>query len=267
MDPTPAALAQLAVAAARAGGACAKQSFGDPLSVRRKTDGSEYTRADLDAQAEVIRCILASRPHDAILAEEQQPDERAELGSARCCWIIDPIDGTRNYIRGVPLYACSVAACMDGVPVAGAIFAPQFDVLYSAALGGPLCVNGAPNVPQERSGRAKTPLVAIPSAATPRFRPWVEGLIDRAVLRSLGSTALHLAYVASGAYDAALCSDSKLWDIAAGIVLVEAAGGVARGAGNGPLVPPRLSAYANEDTPCLVARSAELMGALGLQPG
>ncbi|MBK8913842.1 MAG: inositol monophosphatase [Phycisphaerales bacterium] len=256
-------LAELAAVAARAGGSCARRYFGDPLSVQRKADGSEFTRADLDAQAEVIRCIRAQRPDDAILAEEPQPDERAELARARCCWIIDPIDGTRNFIRGVPLYACSVAACIDGRPVAGAIYAPQFETLFSAAQGGPLCVNGAPIAPQERSGRASTPLVAIPSAATPRFRPWVEGLIDRAVLRSLGSTALHLAYVAAGAYDAVLCSDSKLWDIAAGVVLVEAAGGVVCGPGGGPLFPSDLAAYANEDTPCIAARSAELLGALG----
>ena len=119
----------LAERAARLGGRLARAYAGAPLGVRLKSDRSEVTDADEATQAALIRELRAARPADAFLTEEVQPPGPEAPPSPcndRVCWVIDPIDGTRNFVRGLPVYACSVAAMftqsksMAATTVAGA---------------------------------------------------------------------------------------------------------------------------------------------------
>lgn len=267
--PPVAELRQLAEEAARIGGGIARRAFGGPLGVQRKADGSEVTAADLAAQQAIVEFLHRSRPQDAIIGEETIHDDavRADLKRGahdpeRIYWAIDPIDGTRNFIRSVPLYACSVAACAGGRPVAGAVYAPQFDQLYSAETQGPLLRQGVPAGHAGQQAMVRTPLVAVPSSSEGASRELVQRWLDRTVLRSLGSTALHLAYVASGAYDAMLNFDGRLWDIAAGYVLVEAVGGRCTTLAGRELFPIGLAEYEGEMTPCIAVREPALLQSL-----
>ncbi len=267
LDPTNIdtlhSLRTLAEAAARAGGDTARRLFGTPHAVRLKPDHSEVSEADEAAQEAVISCLRTQRPDDAILAEEVTPAATTAPPPANetLCWVIDPIDGTRNYIRGVPLYACSVAAMIDGEPIVGAIYAPTLDVLYSANCSGPLYVNNQPQpTPTTDSsppaGRNPRPVVATPSTPTPAFRPLMQKWLERFVCRNLGTTALQLALVAGGNLDGLLTDNPRLWDLAAGYVLIQAAGARMTTPTGRPIFPLDIAKYAGEELPTIAAKPA-----------
>lgn len=271
------ALRRWAEEAARIGGRVAREWFGTNPSVRLKADRSEVTDADEAAQAAIVDYLRRQRPDDALLTEETL---RPELGSPssptpsadRLCWVIDPIDGTRNFIRGVPLFACSVGVMIGGEPVAGAVYDPVRDELVSADRGGPLLLNGRPHEPPKPwetflesrgtgsqpaapadAGQTPRPVVGLPSmpigVVAERAHQW----LDRYVCRCLGSTALHLAYVALGRLEAMLADNARLWDVAAGVVLVRAAGGDAASPNGQPLFPADVAAYCGEQMPIVAA--------------
>lgn len=270
-DPTGGpALRRWAEEAARIGGGVARERFGANLSVRLKADRSEVTDADEAAQAAIVDYLRRECPDDALLTEETLLPEPGLVSSSAPrhdgrCWVIDPIDGTRNFIRGVPLFACSVGVMIGGEPVAGAIYDPVRDELISAGRGGPLLLNGRPHKPPDpwgtgsqpvgpgSAGRAPRPVVGLPSIPVGYVAERAHQWLDRYVCRCLGSTALHLAYVALGRLEAMLADNARLWDIAAGVVLVRAAGGDATAPDGLPLFPVDVAAYRGEEMPIVAA--------------
>jgi len=258
--PAPAMLERLrhvAEVAARAGGMVAKQHFGGALHVEFKPDRSEVSDADHAAQAAVVAVLRAARPDDALLAEESLADTPGPLTPPRDdipCWVIDPLDGTRNFVRRIALYACSVGLMLNGQPLVGAVYDPVREILYSAIRGGPLLVNGQPHqgaaaASATESGRR--PVVALPSLACGPIAAIAHQWLDRCVCRNLGSTALHLAMVATGELDAALFDNARLWDLAAGGVLIDAAGGRMTTPAGTALFPLTVARYAGEELPAI----------------
>lgn len=287
------ALRELAESAARVGGALARESFGIPQKVKLKPDRSEVTEVDLAVERAIIAQLRARRPNDTFVGEEatEQPSQKARkprshqgkpktetpatggasgeipnrpssiVNRQSVCWVIDPLDGTRNYIRGLPLFACSVAALREGEPVAGAVYDPMQDVMYSAARGQGTQVDGrsvslADVTSRPRSGSKAKLIVGIPSAQRPATRELVLHALERHVVRNFGSAALHLALTAVGRLDVVVSGNSKLWDIAAGWLLVTEAGGVVTSPDGGPVFPMDLSRYAGEETPILAGNPA-----------
>ena len=263
-------LRQLAEQAARAGGAIARQSFGKPAAVRLKPDRSEVSEVDEAAQRAVIDCIHAQRPDDGFLAEETlvEPEgrRRPPPENDRVCWVIDPLDGTRNYIRGIPLYTCSVGAMLHGFPIAGAIYMPPHDRLFSASRAEGFFEDGRPIARRSRSpapGRSPKPIVAIPSSFSgDTEKALLNAWLGRVVVRNLGVASLHLALVAAGPFDAALMSDARLWDIAAGAVLIDVIGGTMTTLAGQPMFPLDVAEYRGEALPGVVARDAEMLARL-----
>jgi myo-inositol-1(or 4)-monophosphatase len=262
--PSPAALRLIAEHAARTGGRIARGYFGRVSAVRLKGDRSEVCDADEAAQAAIVAELLAQRPEDALLTEETlrlpAGQESPALSGDRVCWVIDPLDGTRNFVRGIPLYACSVAAMLDGWPICGAIFDPVREVLYSAGGAGGLVVAGAggalaEDIRARLGGSLGRPVVGIPSSPKGPVAPIAHRWLDRFVCRSLGSTALQLAWVASGELDATLSDNARLWDITAGWTLVTAAGGRVTSPEGRPLFPLAVQAYRGGELPALAARA------------
>ena len=127
--------------AARAAGSLMTALRGG-VSVRRKTDGSPVTNADLACDALLKRELMAARPDYGWLSEETA--DTADRLRARRVFIVDPIDGTTAYIKGRPWFAVSLAVVEDGRPVAGVVFAPELDELYAAEAGGGARLNDAP---------------------------------------------------------------------------------------------------------------------------
>jgi myo-inositol-1(or 4)-monophosphatase len=265
----------LAEQAARAGGQVAREGFERPYKLWRKADGTVVTEVDEAAQQAVLACLRAARGHDAVIAEEQlagQPPDLPAGNGGRLCWVIDPLDGTRNYVAGVPIYTCSVAVMADGAPIAGAIHDPERAELYSASRGEGLFRNGGP-VPAgsaaarwARAGLRK-PLAGIPSALTGTAYRVVQSWRRRVIVRNLGVTSLHLALVALGRLQACLVADSKLWDIAAGWLMIELAGGVMTTFDDEPLFPRDVSAYAGEAIPSLASCDRQVHERLLPGPG
>jgi len=265
------ALRLLAEEAARTGGQVARGYFRSELTVRLKDDRSEVSDADDAAQAAVVACIRAMRPRDAFIAEETLPllAEQTPPTNDAFCWVIDPIDGTRNFVRGIPVYVCSVAVMRGGTPLAGALYDPERDTLYSASRDEGLFVNGRPHPPElDAAARARRvhprPVVAIPSSPVGPMAARAHAWLDRYICRNLGTTALHLGLVATGELDGALADNCRLWDIAAGWVLLTAAGRVMTDPAGAPLFPLDVGRYHGEELPAIAASAdfhAQLLGA------
>lgn len=194
---------------------------------QRKSDGSLFTAADLAAQAALVSRLQALCPVP-VVAEEMSREEQAEhwIEGEQGLWCIDPIDGTSNFVNGVPYFAVSVALMRRGRPVLGVVFDPVADELFFAALGGGAFLNGEPLpikgfVPRLRNAMAGVDLKRVPqSLAAELVRQPPYGS-----LRSFGAGTLEWCYVAAGRMDVYLHGGQKLWDYAAGSLILAEAGG------------------------------------------
>lgn len=250
-------LAALAQAAARAGGEIARAAFGARQSPDFKADGSEVTEHDRAAERAVWETIRRARPNDAFLGEEGATAARVSDPDG-LHWIVDPIDGTRNFVRGVPLFACSVAAMAAGEPIVGVIHDPIAPTTYWAARGLGAWRSGV-RLPLLVPAPSNRPLVvAIPSAWRAADRRLTEHVLRQHVVRSLGAASLHLALLAGGQIDASILNNTKLWDIAAGCVLVREVGGVLAGLRGEPLFPVEPEACRGAELPNFAAHPAVL---------
>lgn len=222
-DRTP-----VARAAATAGADVANDLFRGDLAVERKANKTDLvTRADREAEEAVLDYIAGAFPDDEVVAEES--DTADVVPSSGPAWIVDPIDGTNNYVRGIPLWATAVAAVIDGDPVAAAVELPALDETYVADDTGAR-LDGDSIYVSDRSD-PETMAVA-PTIWWPPDRRDEYATATSEVVRRFGdlvrfrSAQLTLAMIASGALDATFTNlTPNPWDSMAGAFLVEQAGG------------------------------------------
>lgn len=192
-----------------------------------KTPHDWVTAVDRDAEQRIREVLLARAPGSRVVGEELGP----ELVSGGLVWIVDPLDGTTNYLHRFPVYGVSIAAQLDGALVAGVVHDVPRGVVYHGAIGAgawvgetPLRVSGLKDPGQALIG------TGFPFKHLDRADTYLEQMRrvigSTSGIRRAGSAALDLAWVASGAFDAFWELQLAPWDIAAGIVLVRAAGGV-----------------------------------------
>lgn len=182
------------------------------------------TAADRAAEALIVERILASRPDDGVLGEEGAGIE----GTSGIRWVIDPIDGTTNYVYSVPSYCVSIAAEIDGVRAVGVVYEPVFERCYTASIGGGAFKNGTP-ISTNTDPSVETALVATGFGyLADRRRRQAEILVDLLPrvrdIRRFGSAALDLCYLAEGRVDAYYERGLHPWDLAAGEVIAREAG-------------------------------------------
>ncbi|WP_339103431.1 inositol monophosphatase family protein [Haloterrigena salinisoli] len=220
--------ASVAVHAARAGADVAEASFRGELEVDHKNGKTDVvTQADRDAQRRVIEVIEASYPDDPIVGEEEDALKAVpETGPA---WIVDPIDGTNNYVNGIRAFGTAVAAVRDGEPVAGATVCPALGDTYRVGPTGAFR-NGEPLSVSARSDpEAGTvcPTYWWDFDQRDQYAAAVRGLTERfGDVRRFGCAQLELAMVASGALEGTITNlRANPWDTVAGVALVRAAGG------------------------------------------
>ncbi|RFU41874.1 inositol monophosphatase [Actinomadura logoneensis] len=198
--------------------------FQREVGTRQKTGVHEHdvvTVVDGEAEALIRRELTTAFPASVIIGEEE-----GTSGAGDICWFVDPIDGTHNFSRGIPLFCCSIGVTVRGRPVGGCVYDPVHDELYTADPRG-LRLNGAP-VAEPRARPVPMVLTDIPNAGMTNDPVELElftALLAAADVRRIGSSALALAYVATGRADMALNADTFAWDVAAGRALVTAAGG------------------------------------------
>ena len=222
------AVRALAEEIARAAGAIQRARYETELTVRTKSASIDLvTEVDHACEALIVERIRAVRPKDAILAEEGSGEDRA---GADWRWVIDPLDGTMNYAHGYPRFCVSIGVQRDGQGEIGVVYDPLLDELFAATRGEGATRNGsAIRVSQERElGRA---LLAT-GFAYDVHRSFEDNLDHFAAfvkrvrgLRRDGSAALDLCYVAAGRFDGFWELKLKPWDVAAGNLIVEEAGG------------------------------------------
>jgi myo-inositol-1(or 4)-monophosphatase len=177
------------------------------------------TEVDAHAEALIRRELLAACPESTVVGEELG----GQAGSG-ICWYVDPLDGTYNFVRGLPMFCVSIGVTVAGAAVGGCVYDPVRDELYSACAG-LLRRNGAPVVPHDDRGTIPLVLTDIPGDAGELELALFTDLLAAAEVRRIGSSALALAHVACGRADVAVNADVYAWDVVAGRALVEAAGG------------------------------------------
>lgn len=218
--------------------------------------------ADRASEELIVSGILAARPDDAVLAEEGA----SRPGTSGVRWVIDPLDGTTNYLYGIPAWAVSIAAEVDGQVVVGVVADPPHGDLYSAWRGGPACCNGQV-IMVSGAINLGTSLVGTGFAyradrrreqarALPGILPAVRDI------RRLGAAALDLCLVARGRLDGYFETGLQPWDMAAGLLIAEAAGARACGYGGGP--PSTRSVVAA--TPGIADDLLAVLAAAGVTP-
>jgi myo-inositol-1(or 4)-monophosphatase len=234
--------------AARAGAAVLLERW-PAFQFREKAPKDLVTEADVASQEAIRGVVLGHFPKHSFLAEEGA-DIRGVDGHFR--WIVDPLDGTANYVHRVPEFTVSVALEEDGELIAGAVYNPVSRESFTAARDKGAHVNGRPmRVSGVRD--IKQAMIAASFAAgierdSYEITNFVNVLLASQSLRRTGSAALNLAYVAAGRYDAYWATSTKPWDIAAGVLLVREAGGIVTGIDGGhlDLAAAQFIAAANE---------------------
>lgn len=224
---------ETAVIAAKAAGNILLAKFGRAV-VRMKGRNDPVSDADVAAQVEIEQAIRRRFPNDGFLGEESAA--RDDKAIART-WIVDPIDGTINYVHGFPFFAVSICLAVDGDPKVGVIFDPLHGELFVAAAGqGATCNQRPLQVSKAASIGEAMVVVGLPSdfQKQPYALPMFERVsVQCESVRRLGSAALAMAYVAAGRCDAFYSTQIQSWDVAAGVVLVREAGGAIGSIGGG----------------------------------
>jgi myo-inositol-1(or 4)-monophosphatase len=220
-------------ALAREAGALLCERLGNPRDIAEKRPHDLVTDADRASEALIVRRIREAFPRAAILGEESG----THAGSGDERFIVDPLDGTTNYAHRYPLFCVSIAYERAGIVEAGAVYAPALDELFTARRGAGATRNGRPIrvSPIERVADAMV-CTGFNPARYARNGAYFAHLSDHAqALRRDGSAALDLAFVAAGVYDAFWEWDLSAWDVAAGALLIEEAGGRAAAIAGTPL--------------------------------
>ena len=215
--------------AARAAGRSLMRDFGEVenLQVSRKGPGDFVSRADLRAEEIIKDILIESRPNYGWLGEEGG-EAQGEDPTRR--WIVDPLDGTTNFLHGLPHWAISIALEHKGKIVAGVVFNPAGEEMFVAEKGGGAWLNDRRiRVSARSEWNEMLFATGLPFGARDDLPETLQDLSrllpGTSGVRRAGSAALDLAYVAAGRYDAFWERNLNLWDIAAGLILVTEAGG------------------------------------------
>jgi myo-inositol-1(or 4)-monophosphatase len=226
------ALMNVMIAAARKAGRSLVRDFGEveQLQVSIKGPANFVSAADHKAEDIIWKELSKARPGYSFLMEERGQVEGADTTHR---WIVDPLDGTTNFLHGIPLFCISIGLEREGQLVAGVIYNPASDELFTAEKGKGAFLNDRRRL---RVAARKTLADAVVATGIPhRGRPGHPGFMreldavmrEVAGIRRTGSAALDLAWTAAGRFDGYWERDLKPWDLAAGLVILREAGGIA----------------------------------------
>ena len=248
---------EVAVAAAEAAGEVLRNGFGRQYRIEHKGEADLVTEADEEAERRIAEVLGEAFPDYGVLTEESGQTE----GRSDARWIVDPLDGTTNYAHGVPFFSTSVALEKAGEVVAGVVHDPMANETYAAERGGGATLNGEPMGVSGTDEPARALLGTRGTSFADRPEELETGLdlfgrlagLARG-MRRLGSGALDLCYVAAGRLDGCYEQGFSAWDVAAGVLIVEEAGGKVTDRRGGRLDP--------EESGGLVASNGPLHPAL-----
>lgn len=213
------------------------------------------TQADGICQQIIVDRIRRTYPYDGFIGEEGEKGrlfKQPPTGGEKVWWVIDPIDGTNNFAKGMFLFTIVIGAMHQGQPVVGVTYDPGTDSMFTGVKGGQAQCNGEPIVvnDDEIDNFSSIGIDSHFNNGTPR---WAIELMRRSRFRNLGSSALQFAYLAKGGLIATIFAEPKLWDIAAGAVIAESAGAIVSDWLGNKIFPINLDKYEGEELPTLGA--------------
>lgn len=223
------ALVALATRVARLGARVHRAGLGRVLEVATKSTPTDMvTEVDHEAERVIVEGIVAERPDDAILGEEGARRD----GTSGVRWVVDPLDGTTNYLYRYPAFAVSIGIEVGGVLVAGVVHDSARDRVYAGIVGAGASCNGTPIAVRDHADLA-TALVGTGFQPQPERRAWQARVLGAVLprlrdIRRGGAASIDLSCVASGQLDAFYEAGLAEWDVAAGSAIVRAAGGAVR---------------------------------------
>ena len=247
---TPGNLAQrlqVAIQAAQAAGDILVEGFhSSEIAYDTKSNRNDpVTEFDLRSDRAIVSAIQQSFPHDTVVSEESTGDRTSEIGH----WVIDPLDGTNNFTRKIPHVCVSIAYCEHNDPWVACIHDPLRGELYTAIRGAGAYLNKTRLHVSDQAilegsflGVGTSVHPCLRQATHRRLPPFLQAA---RALRSTGSAALDLAYVSAGRFDAVWYPSLHWWDVAAGILLIEEAGGCSSSYDGSPFVGPISSMVAS----------------------
>jgi myo-inositol-1(or 4)-monophosphatase len=202
--------------------------YSGQVSAKIKLDGSLVTEIDTRMQQAITSDLLKLMPDILMLGEEMTHSQQQKIiEGGEAFWCLDPVDGTNNFYHGVPLFAVSLALVEDGEVVLGVIYDPVRKECFSALKDEPLCINGIPAIKPAQPKNLKDCLASIDfKRLDPAVSQHIVGSIPFKSQRNIGTCALEWAWLAAGRLQLLLHGGEKLWDYAAGCLLLESAGGI-----------------------------------------
>jgi len=258
--PIPASPLEVCLEAAKLGGE-ALLHWRDCFQAREKGPRDLVSQAELAAQ-EAIRDVLCKAFPDHDFLSEEDVAERRSKGQppiparrSECRWIVDPLDGTTNYVHRLPGYAVSIALQRGTEIELGVVFDPLTEERFVAERGKGAKLNGRP-LKTSGCGRIGQALIAVSFSPhvtrdSPEIRRFTEVLLASQSVRRMGSAALNLCYVGAGRLDGYLATSVSIWDVAAGLLIASEAGGAVSALDGSPLDLERPELLAAASKPLL----------------
>jgi myo-inositol-1(or 4)-monophosphatase len=262
---------ETAIVAARLAGQLAMEEISYTKTAVK--NGTELvTTTDTRCQRVIMDRVKETFPDHGFIAEEGEPGKagsetrlykRPPRGEPAVWWVIDPIDGTNNFAHGIPVFVISIGVFFEGRPVVGVIFEPATESMYTAVEGGESQLNGRRILASQEDMTLLTS-VGLDSHFGDRLPAGMVEIMKRTRFRNFGSTALQMAYVAGGGLVGTVMSKPKLWDIAAGAIIVQAGGASLTNWQGEGLFPVDLEHYEGEPLPAIAANKKVLPVLIGL---
>ena len=212
----------VAIEAAKAGGQVAYSYFKNIPKVSYKADNSPVTKADIEAEKAIRKVITKGFPDHEIIGEESGQSKK----KSKYTWVIDPIDGTRSYIRGISQWCVLVAVLEDSKPIIGVCYYPNQEELFSARKGSGTFLNGKKTIVSNVKNLDKAYIAYYNLKHFARLNK-AQNLLDicQQTYYSTNIASYSLGYLLQGKIDAYICAHGLIWDLAAPAILVEEAGG------------------------------------------
>ena len=254
---------ETAIVAARLAGQRAMEEINyTKVSVKNTTE--LVTQADARCQKIITDRIKENYPDHGFIAEEGENGKlfkQTPRGTEPLWWIIDPIDGTNNFAHRMLFFNVSIAVMHEGRPIAGVVFDPTTDSMFTAVKGGEAQFNTTRIKAGEESIN-EFACFGVDSHVKDEYPKGISDTMKRTRFRNMGSMALHMAYVAKGSMIGTTGFEAKLWDIAAGAFIIEQAGGIVTGCEGEKVWPVELEKYNGEQFSIIAANKkahAEIM--------
>jgi len=245
---------ETAVVAARLAGQRAMEEINFVKSSVKGPD-QLVTQTDVACQQIIVERIKETYPDDGFIAEEGQDGEffkQPPRGSRQIWWVIDPIDGTTNFAKGMLLFSVAIAAMYEGEPVVAVIYEPATESMFTAVKDGEAQLNGR-RISVSDDGFDNFSSIGTDSFFDNGVPKWVIALMERTRSRTLGSSSLQLVYLAKGSLIGVVFVRPKLWDVAPGALIAENAGAIISDWKGNKLFPIDCDKYQGKELPTIGA--------------